>query len=101
VFDVNSLVNVGSQFLAKQGVGITHSGTLLCNGDWTQPSVAFLLEPVWPIEGDTNCDQQVDTDDLINVILSWGPCAACPSDVTGDGTVDANDVIEVIMSWSP
>jgi hypothetical protein len=101
VIDVNSLVNAGARFLAEQGVGITNNGTLLCNGDWTQPSVAFLLEPIWPIEGDTNCDKRVDADDLISVILSWGPCGACLSDVTGDGTVDVDDLIEVILNWSP
>jgi uncharacterized membrane protein len=95
VIDVNSLVD-GSQFLAEQGVGITNSGTLLCNSS----SAALLLEPIWRITGDTNCDEQVDIDDLINVILSWGSCAGCASDLTGDGTVDVDDLIEVIVNWS-
>ncbi len=55
--------------------------------------------------GDTNCDLAVDVDDLINVILHWGPCGAampCAADiapVAGNDTVDVDDLIAVILNW--
>jgi hypothetical protein len=53
--------------------------------------------------GDVNSDGLVDADDLIAVILGWGPCAAppspCPADVDDNGAVDADDLILVILNW--
>jgi hypothetical protein len=57
--------------------------------------------------GDVDGDGDVDVDDLIGVILGWGPCpappAACPGDVAphpgGDGQVDVEDLILVILNW--
>src|SRR6185503_4715182 len=46
---------------------------------------------------DTNGNHIVDVDDLIAVILQWGPCPALPSpcsgDSTGDRRVDVDDMI--------
>jgi hypothetical protein len=56
-----------------------------------------------PVPGDTNGDGQVNVDDLINVILSWGLCprppATCPADVNRDGQVNVDDLIMVILNW--
>jgi hypothetical protein len=49
----------------------------------------------------------VDAEDLIAVILSWGPCPSppvgCPANVantgTSAGTVDVDDLIAVILGW--
>ncbi len=53
--------------------------------------------------GDVNADGQVDVDDLIIVILAWGPCpappASCPADVDGNGDVDVDDLVMVIVNW--
>jgi hypothetical protein len=53
--------------------------------------------------GDANGDGDVDIDDLIAVILSWGPCPGCDEDVAphpnGDGVVNVDDVILVILNW--
>jgi hypothetical protein len=47
----------------------------------------------------------VDVDDLIAVILAWGPCPApptpCPADVNNSGSVDVDDLIAVILGWGP
>ncbi len=55
----------------------------------------------------------VDVDDLIAVILAWGPCPAgtcpphCPADVAplgppqGNCQVDVDDLIAVILAWGP
>jgi hypothetical protein len=59
-----------------------------------------VLPPVSPI-GDVTSDGLVNVDDLIAVILAWGPCPTpCPADVNGDGAVDVDDLILVILNWS-
>jgi hypothetical protein len=54
---------------------------------------------------DSNNDQQIDSNDLIAVILQWGPCGtACSADSApcgGDGAVDTDDLIAVILAWGP
>jgi hypothetical protein len=56
-----------------------------------------------PCPADTNNDGSVDVDDLIAVILSWGPCQElCAADVAppgGNGQVDVDDLIAVILAW--
>lgn len=49
-------------------------------------------------------DNQVNTDDLLVVIGSWGPCAGpiCPGDIVPpahDGLVNTDDLIAVITGW--
>jgi hypothetical protein len=54
-------------------------------------------------------DGVVDVDDLITVILHWGPCeppadpaippAGCIADIDGDGEVAVFDLVTVILSW--
>lgn len=55
------------------------------------------------IPGDTNGDGHVDVNDLIAVILGWGPCPAppapCPADVDHSGTVNVNDLLLVVAHW--
>ncbi len=57
--------------------------------------------------GDTNADDVVNVDDLINVILAWGDCpppppsggpSDCPADVNNSGSVDVDDMIMVILN---
>jgi probable HAF family extracellular repeat protein len=43
----------------------------------------------------------IDVDDLIAVILQWGPCAGCRADVDQNGVVDVDDLIAVILAWGP
>jgi hypothetical protein len=62
-------------------------------------SAAFCDAP-----GDANCDGTVDVDDIVVVVLNWGPCRPgawpCEGDVNGDGTVDVDDVVAVVIGWS-
>jgi hypothetical protein len=53
--------------------------------------------------GDVVRNGFVDVDDLISVILDWGPCACvhdCPSDVIDNNVIDVDDLIAVITGWS-
>jgi hypothetical protein len=49
---------------------------------------------------DTNGSGAVDVDDLVSVILGWGPCGAtCDADVNDSGAVDVDDLVAVILAW--
>jgi hypothetical protein len=59
-------------------------------------------------DADTNGDGDVNADDLVTVILGWGPCPTppepCPGDVVASGgvhEVNTDDLIAVILSWGP
>jgi hypothetical protein len=64
---------------------------------WTIP--ARLCQP--NIVNSPDSVFQVDVDDLIAVILQWGPCRGCPEDINDDGQVDVDDLIGVILAWGP
>jgi hypothetical protein len=57
-----------------------------------------------PRIGDVNGDGAINVDDLIAVILAWGPCAepcppTCAADVNDDCAVNVDDLIAVILNW--
>jgi hypothetical protein len=57
-----------------------------------------------PCPADINNSGAVDVDDLIAVILGWGPCGkaqSCAGDVNNSGAVDVDDLISVILGWGP
>jgi hypothetical protein len=54
-----------------------------------------------PCPGDADGNGFVDVDDLLMVIMQWGPCPGCPADVIPDGVVDVDDLLLVIMRWGP
>jgi hypothetical protein len=62
----------------------------------------FLVEYDLPMPGDATGDGSVDVDDLVAVVLSWGPCPVgepCPADFNDSGAVDVDDLIMVILNW--
>jgi hypothetical protein len=53
---------------------------------------------------DTDGDGTVGVDDLLAVVLAWGPCSPfvpCPADVDGNFEVDVDDLLAVITNWGP
>jgi hypothetical protein len=47
-------------------------------------------------------DGAVNADDLVSVILNWGPCNGCRQDFVpagGNNQVDADDLVAVILGW--
>jgi hypothetical protein len=51
---------------------------------------------------DVTHDGEVNVDDLVAVILQWGPCIECTADSApcgGDGDVNIDDLIAVILAW--
>jgi hypothetical protein len=60
--------------------------------------------------GDLDHSGAVDSDDLVAVILAWGPCPDCPPDFCstdiapfpgGNCSTDADDLVQVILHWGP
>ncbi|MEE2906221.1 MAG: VCBS repeat-containing protein [Planctomycetota bacterium] len=49
--------------------------------------------------GDTDCSQQVDVEDLLNVLSEYGCTSECEHDVDGDGLVDIEDLLAIIGNW--
>ena len=51
--------------------------------------------------GNVNGDCEVNTEDLVEIILNWGPCPPppCPHDIDGDGMVGATDLVAAILGW--
>jgi uncharacterized membrane protein len=56
-----------------------------------------------PCPADVTSDGAIDVDDLIAVILGFGPCPAppqpCPPDINLSGSVDVDDLIAIILNW--
>jgi hypothetical protein len=66
------------------------------------------LTRVTPCPSDIICNRTVDADDLVAVILAWGPyqasatsCSADVFPVGGDLQVNADDLVSVILGWGP
>lgn len=49
--------------------------------------------------GDVDADGMVTFDDLLDVLVAWGPCAVCAEDVDANGVIDSFDLIEQIERW--
>ena len=53
---------------------------------------------------DVDGNGQVDVNDLLGLISSWGPCAVpegCSADFDGDDAVGVNDLLALIGGWGP
>jgi hypothetical protein len=79
----------------------------IANGTSPDDNANGIPDECETIPGDVTGDGQVNADDLVAVILAWGPCpappAVCPADIApapdGDGEVNADDLIMVILNW--
>jgi hypothetical protein len=56
------------------------------------------LEAAPPCPADVTGDGQVNSDDLVAVILAWGTSDAA-ADVDGSGLVDVDDLLAVTLGW--
>ena len=54
-----------------------------------------------PCPAEITGDGDVNVLDLIELVMSFGPCEGCPADLNDDGVVNVLDVIELIMSFGP
>ncbi|MCZ6837217.1 MAG: hypothetical protein O7G85_15690 [Planctomycetota bacterium] len=55
-----------------------------------------------PCPSDSDGDLQVNVDDLLGLLASWGSCPApCPTDSNGDEIVDVYDLLDLLANWGP
>ncbi len=58
--------------------------------------------PGGPCIGDVNCHGAVDVDDLVALILQWGPVDKqrdCDGDIDDSGMVDVDDLVLLLLNW--
>ena len=48
---------------------------------------------------DLDISGNVDVGDLLEVLGTWGPCAACNADLDESGGVDVTDLLQVLAEW--
>lgn len=76
--------------------GTATAGDLQLNGGFLPGTYEIAL----PCPADTNGDELVDINDLLDVLAAWGPCPApCPTDTNGDDVVDINDLLDLLAAW--
>lgn len=101
------------------GMGINNAGQIAAQGNLADNTccgdqVAVLLTPIPPLVADLNCDWQVNSFDLMEIIRTWGQCPPtpqdptqappfappiCPTDLNNDGRVNVPDLLSVINHW--
>jgi|SoiMethySBSTD1v2_1073268.scaffolds.fasta_scaffold01061_11 hypothetical protein len=99
--------NAGDRF--EQFVGISDNFQLnaVDNGQFDDATMEVGIGSV--CLGNTNGDSNVDVNDLLAVITTWGPCPGCPPTTCagdlnppgGNCVIDVNDLLEVISHWGP
>jgi hypothetical protein len=99
----------GSQFQLGGTIGQADAGGLLSGGSF-ELAGGFWAATSTPIDtcpADINGDEIVNVDDLLAVIVTWGPCPppppSCPADLApppaGNGQVNVDDLLAVISAW--
>ena len=94
---------LGSNLHVQIAWAINNQGQIAAEANviGSQEVLATLLTPIPPVAGDCNCDQVVNMDDILSIILHWGQSQpqAGTADLTGDGVVDINDLMLVLNNW--
>lgn len=80
---------------------VTGEGGGICCTTQRCVTIPDCAEPVIP--GDIDRDHRVGVADLMSLLASWGPCAACGAcnaDLDGDCGVGLTDLLVVLANWS-
>lgn len=100
--NLNTITQPGSPFM-RVAHAINNTGQITGEGIGPENLVALLLTPAPPAHaGDTNCDNHVNVDDLLSVILSWnpqGPVGGNPADLNRDNRINVDDLLAVLLHW--
>jgi len=73
------------------------SGLMLASSGGT-----FVTDLPQECPGDIDGNDNVDVNDLLTVITTWGICPNpndCPGDLDGNDMVDVNDLLTIITTW--
>ncbi len=58
------------------------------------PFAVQPCEPPWPVGADLNGDWSLDAYDVLDLVLSFGPCEEpCAGDLDGGGAIDLIDLM--------
>jgi hypothetical protein len=74
--------------------------TISINGMYCWDTVMDLSAE--PVSGDIDGDGAVTVDDIMGLLLEWGPCppdAPCMGDMDCDGEVETDDLLELLLHW--
>jgi hypothetical protein len=97
-----SLLDLGAAILGEELTSITFSNASGGNPNMTVGIYAASIVTGAACPADVDGSGVIDVNDLVAVILAWGPCPPeCPEDVDGNGAVDVNDLVAVILGWGP
>ena len=50
---------------------------------------------------DVDCNGSVGAADLLELLVSWGPCKGCPADFNHNGNVGASELLALLANWGP
>ncbi|MCH2136536.1 MAG: hypothetical protein MK101_08135 [Phycisphaerales bacterium] len=75
---------------ALVGMGVVDAASLTIDVQVSEPS---------GVPGDITGDGQVNVDDLLRVLESFGPCPCCPADLDESGAVTVDDLLMIISYW--
>jgi hypothetical protein len=64
-------------------------------------SAIVFTKDACPCPADVDGNDEVDFQDLLLVLSTWGPCPGCPADIDGDDDVDFQDLLLVLAAWGP
>ena len=97
---------------ADAGGGESVSASFELAGTMGQPDAHIMSSSSFELAGGfwiggqaDNCpadltgDNNVNSDDLFQLLGSWGACGACSSDLTDDGVVNADDLFQLLGAW--
>lgn len=51
------------------------------------------------LRADIDCSGEVDLQDLLRLLIRWGPCEACREDIDGNGVVGFSDLLILLGAW--
>ncbi len=68
------------------------------------PSAVLLTVTGPATPGDVTCDGVIGVEDLLFLLMSWGPCPepcppACAADPNGDCDVNVTDLLAILANW--
>jgi probable HAF family extracellular repeat protein len=93
------LLPEGSPWTAlSDAAAINEAGQIVGIGIRNGQVRAFLMSVPTACPADVTADGQVNVDDLMAVVLTWGE-AGSPNDIDNNGLVDVQDLVEVLLGW--
>jgi len=93
--------DAGDNLAVDAGFDVDDDGTLddLLLSDRIRVAIVDMGAYEFRCTSDIDDNGEVDVDDLLDLLASWGPCTACASDLNGDGNVGTPDLLILLADW--